>query len=102
MIYAKKFSRFRITKNVFGNTRFMRKVRHDLELVKNEIMKLKGCSVKMKVNKGRKKIVSFNAVIAEVYSAVFVVHRSDPGFSEVQSYSYSDVLCGDVRLKSLC
>lgn len=78
----------------------MRKVRHDLELVKREIVKLLGKDVKMKVNKGRKKIVSFNARIEQVYAAVFVVRLAEPD-SPVQSFSYSDVLCGDVRLKSL-
>jgi uncharacterized protein Veg len=79
----------------------MRKVRHDLELVKQEICKLLGKNVKMKVNKGRKKIVSFDAVIEQVYSAVFVVRLREPGTVEIQSYSYSDVLCGDVKLKCL-
>lgn len=81
-----------------GKNRPMRKVRHDLELVKQEIFKLRGKNVKMKVNKGRKKIVSFDAVVEQVYSAVFVVRT---GAAEVQSYSYSDVLCGDVKLRCL-
>jgi uncharacterized protein Veg len=79
----------------------MRKVRHDLELVKQEVCKLLGKNVKMKVNKGRKKIVSFNAVIQEVYSAVFIVRLDEPEAMEIQSYSYSDVLCGDVKLKCI-
>jgi uncharacterized protein Veg len=76
----------------------LRKIVHELELVKTKIKELVGKNVKMKVNKGRKKIIRFNATIDQVYSSVFIVRLDRPTTVETLSYSYFDVLCGDVKL----
>ena len=69
-----------------------------LESVKNQILELKGKGVEMKINHGRKKIRTYCGVIEDVYHSVFVVKLDNALANEKVSYSYSDVLCGDVKI----
>ena len=64
--------------------------------VKNMIYKLKGQNISLKVNKGRNKIVSLTAVIENVYPSMFIISPTSDVDLDRKSYSYSDVLCGDV------
>lgn len=70
----------------------------DLSSVKEKILALKGSTVKMEVNKGRNKIVKFNGVIVNVYPSVFTVEADTPQIPENKTFSYFDVLCGDVKI----
>ncbi|MBQ7977143.1 MAG: Veg family protein [Clostridia bacterium] len=71
----------------------------DLNKVKDEILKLKGKYVEMEVNKGRKKITHYEGVLEDIYASVFVVRLKDATKNDKISYSYSDVLCGDVKIE---
>lgn len=64
--------------------------------VKNLVLDLKGKNVQLKVNKGRNKIVTLSAVIDRVYPSMFIITPTTPVDLDRKSYSYSDVLCGDV------
>lgn len=64
--------------------------------VKNMINNLKGQNIALKVNKGRNKIVSLTAVIENVYPSMFIITPTSDVDLDRKSYSYSDVLCGDV------
>lgn len=64
--------------------------------VKNKVTSLKGQNVPLKVNKGRNKIVSLTAIIDQVYPSMFVINPTSKVDLDRKSYSYSDVLCGDV------
>ena len=64
--------------------------------VKNKVSSLKGKNVPLKVNKGRNKIVSLTAIIDQVYPSMFVINPTSKVDLDRKSYSYSDVLCGDV------
>lgn len=64
--------------------------------VKNLVLDLKGKHVQLKVNKGRNKIVTLSAVIDRVYPSMFIITPTTPVDLDRKSYSYSDVLCGDV------
>lgn len=75
----------------------MRKIVMSLDLVKAEISKLKGQNIKMQVNKGRKKIVQYEGVVEDIYKSVFVVRVNNDNVEKL-SYSFSDVLCGDVKI----
>lgn len=77
----------------------MRKPIMDLNKVKDEILKLKGKYVEMEVNKGRKKITHYEGVLEDIYASVFVVRLKDATKNDKISYSYSDVLCGDVKIE---
>ncbi len=68
-----------------------------LDKVKEEITKLKGQNIKMQVNKGRKKIVQYEGVVEDIYKSVFVVRVINENMEKL-SYSFSDVLCGDVKI----
>lgn len=69
-----------------------------IEDVKKKIECLKGKTIKMQVNKGRKQIVRFNAEIKDIYPSVFTVEVQSPAIINLLSYSYTEVLCGNVKI----
>ena len=73
----------------------MRKIIHGLDDIKLKIMGLKGQNVQMQINRGRKKIENVSAIIKDVYPSVFTIKTSD---EKLQTFSYFDVLCGNVVL----
>lgn len=79
----------------------MRKVNTDIKDVISEITKLKGESVKMQVNKGRKKIEKYEGIIESVYPSIFTVLVYDPDGEKHYSYSHAEVLCGDVKINKI-
>lgn len=79
----------------------MRKANLKLTDVIEEIKALKGKKISMSVNRGRKRIESYEGVLEKIYPSVFTVDIFKPDNKGKQSYSYSDVLCGDVIIKHL-
>ena len=72
--------------------------------IKDVKQMVKECSesrVSVKVNLGRNKSVSFNGTLSGIYPALFTVKPDDEDFLGKTAYSYSDVLCGNVKLKRL-
>ena len=69
-----------------------------LESIKNEIELLKGKEVEMLVNQGRKKYVNFFATIESTHKSVFVVRLKFPKTVDIKSYSYIDILTGNVDI----
>ena len=67
-----------------------------LDEVKSKIKALKGNSIQMSINRGRNKIERFEAIIESVYPSVFTVKVSAEKQLPSQTFSYFDVLCGDV------
>lgn len=97
----------------------MRKITKSLDVVKQEIENLKGQNIKMQVNLGRKKLINYEGVVEDIYNSVFVVSITSEqkpslvtvknasnivGAEEIYSkpkklsYSFCDVLCGDVKI----
>ncbi len=76
----------------------MRKPNMTLQEIKDAITSLKGKHVDMEVNHGRKKIVKYHGVIENIYQSVFVVKIEDDLFDGKKSYSFTEVLCGDVKI----
>jgi len=64
--------------------------------VKTIINNLKGQNISLKINKGRNKIVSLTATIDHVYPSMFIITPTSEVDLDRKSYSYNDVLCGDV------
>ena len=64
--------------------------------VRNKLQSLQGQNIAMKVNKGRNKIVSLTATIDKVYPSMFVISPTCTVDLDRKSYSFNDVLCGDV------
>ena len=65
--------------------------------IKEKINSLKGQNISLKVNKGRNKIVTLTAIIDQVYPSMFVISPTCHVDLDRKSYSYNDVLCGDVK-----
>jgi len=76
----------------------MRKVNNSIEQVKDFIAKLQGKLLKISVNRGRKRIVRYVGSILETYPQVFVLKIDNDKHIEKLSCSYSDVICGDIKL----
>ena len=77
----------------------MRKVNLDIKDIIEIISNLKGQNVKMHVNKGRKRIEKYRGIIDHTYPSIFTVKLSDKNTQSYLSYSYSEVLCGAVKIK---
>lgn len=62
--------------------------------VKRKISELKGKNLSVSVNRGRNRITRLNGVIVDTFPSVFTF-RAAAG--DLVSFSYSDVICGDIR-----
>ena len=71
-----------------------------LNKIKKQIEDLKGNSVNLRVNRGRKKIELISGVVDNTYPSVFTVLAKD-NIQSVQTFSYFDVLCGIVVFETL-
>jgi len=76
----------------------LRKVESDIRDIIEKIKTLKGENVKMEIQKGRNKIEKYCGVIESVYPSIFTVKLTGEYINNKSSvsYSYSEVLCGDV------
>lgn len=80
----------------------MRKATIKMAEIVQAITNLKGEQVDMEVNKGRKRIEKYVGVIESVFPSVFTVDIKQPQNKGKQSFSFNDVLCGDVVIKDVC
>lgn len=72
--------------------------------IKDVKQMVRSCSqehVAVKINLGRNKSVSYSGILSGVYPALFTVKPDDKDFLGKTAYSYSDVLCGNVKIKRL-
>jgi len=80
----------------------MRKVESDIREIISKIKSLKGESVVMEVQKGRNRPEKYQGIIESVYPSIFTVKLFEPGSTSSSiSYSYSEVLCGDVVVEKI-
>jgi len=78
----------------------MRKVDADIRDIISKIKNLKGENITMEVQKGRNRIEKYKGVIESVYPSIFTVKLDvADGNKNSLSYSYSEVLCGDVIIE---
>ena len=78
----------------------MKKTTMSLSEIKDQILALKGENVKLTINRGRKRIEKLSVMIDCCYPSVFTVKADDGELGTVQTFSYSDVLCGDVKVST--
>lgn len=57
-----------------------------------------GIPLRVSVNKGRKRIVRYDAAVTAVYPSVFTLSIENDRNLNSLSCSYSDVICGDIKL----
>ena len=67
-----------------------------LEEVKSIVKSLQGKNIAMIINRGRNKRVKLNATIDQVYPSLFVIKPNLKSDIDRTSFSYFDVLCGDI------
>ncbi len=77
----------------------MKRNNRTIEDVKNKLAELKGKSIKLQVNKGRRRIVKFDGQIKDIYPSVFTVELNTTP-KNVLSYTYTEVLCGNVKINN--
>lgn len=75
----------------------MRKIIYGLDEIKLKISNLKGQNVQMSINRGRKRIENVSATIKDVYPSVFTIKTQD---NQLQTFSYFDVMCGNIVFDS--
>ncbi len=76
----------------------MRKCAKSIDEVKDYVRNLVGSPLKISVNKGRKKIMRYSGSVLAVYPQVFTLKIADNTNLELLSCSYSDIICGDIKL----
>ena len=69
--------------------------------VKQSIERLKERRIDVTLNLGRNKFISYVGVLTNVYPALFTVTPEDRNFKGKTSYSYSEYMCGKVKIKQL-
>ena len=76
----------------------MKKMPNTVEDIKQKILKLKGEEVSLHINRGRRNVSTFRARIEDVYASVFTVKSSVLESDTINTYSYNDILCGEVKI----
>lgn len=76
----------------------MKKMPVTVDNIKQKILNLKGEEVELFINRGRRKISNYRARIENVYTSVFTVKVSASESESIYTYSYNDILCGDVKI----
>ena len=71
-----------------------------IEDIKQSVLLLKGEPVELYINRGRRKILKLEGIIDKVYSSVFTV-KQDIDSIATYTYSYSDILCGEVKISKI-
>ena len=72
-----------------------------LSEVKNNIKSMQSKPVFVTINLGRNKIVNFIGKVEGVYPALFTVCPFDKAYRGKTTYSYSEYMCGRVKLKEI-
>lgn len=80
----------------------MRKKTQSIEAIKAQIHAMLGKDINMLVCRGRKRVSKYAGTIENTFPSVFIVRlkskEKDTGRIPCLSYSYNDVLCGEVRI----
>ncbi len=80
----------------------MRKKTQSIKAIKAKIHSLLGKDINMSVCRGRKRVSKYAGIIENTFSSVFVVRpkgkEKDTGHNPCLSYSYNDILCGEVQI----
>ena len=84
----------------FGKNSNMIKVNVTINSIKETVAALAGKDVIVKLNLGRNKFVTFPATLNGVYPSLFTVSPADKNFLGKTAYSYSEILCGRVKIQA--
>ncbi len=98
--YARHFVRCMYLAKSGNNNIVMIKPCTTVNSIKQAVESCGDGRVNVKLNLGRNKFVTFPAVVSGVYPAIFTVRPLDKNFLGRTSYSYTEVLCGRVKITS--
>lgn len=70
---------------------------NSLLLIKEQIKGMYGQEVNCVINRGRNKLVKCNVRIEQVYPSMFVISPISDVILDRKSFSYNDVMCGDIK-----
>ncbi len=76
----------------------MRREMLNLNEIKDKILAIKGKDIDITINRGRKKIDSYLGIVENIYPSVFTVRILNNRQLKNLTCSYSEVLCGDVKI----
>lgn len=65
--------------------------------VREKIKSLVGSTVEFEINKGRNKIVHCRAEVVQAYPSLFTIKPETECDLDRMSYSYCDVVCGEIK-----
>ena len=77
---------------------YLIKVNTTIKAIKDTITGLNQKPVTVKLNLGRNKFVTFTAILNGIYPSLFTVCPDDKNFLGKTAYSYSEILCGRVKI----
>lgn len=66
--------------------------------IKEMVAGLNTKPVTVKLNLGRNKFITFSATLNGIYPSLFTVCPDDKNFLGKTAYSYSEILCGRVKI----
>ncbi len=81
-----------------GKNNLMIKVNTTINAIKEMVNGLHQKPVTVKLNLGRNKFVTFPATLNGIYPSLFTVSPDDKNFLGKTAYSYSEILCGRVKI----
>lgn len=79
----------------------MIKPKQSIAEIKRMVNACAGSRLSVCVNLGRNKSMRFQGKLSGVYPAVFTVEPDEKDFLGRTAYSYSDVLCGTVKIRKV-
>ncbi len=69
-----------------------------IEEIKRAVRACRDKRVNVWFNRGRNKIVRYSGVLDGVYPEIFTIAPDDKTFLGKTSYSYTEILCGEVKI----
>ncbi len=78
----------------------MIKAPKNLHSIKQEISCYYGKDVVVHVDMGRNRTADFTGRLTGLYPALFTVTPDDKNYRGKTSYSYSEILCGEVKVRA--
>ena len=70
----------------------------DISKIKRDVRSFYEKRVKVRFMPGRNKVICYSGVLSCVYPEIFTVSPDDKSFLGKTAYSYTEILCGEVKI----
>lgn len=70
----------------------------DISKIKRDVRSFYEKRVKVRFMPGRNKVICYSGVLSGVYPEIFTVSPDDKSFLGKTAYSYTEILCGEVKI----